>query len=604
MAGRIPQSFIDELITRVDIVDVIDRRVQLKKTGREYQACCPFHTEKTPSFTVSPVKQFYHCFGCGAHGTAIGFLMDYEHMEFVDAIESLAHDLGLEVPYEQHNQGEQSSKATLEPLYQALNRAVEFYQQQLKTTGTGDKAIEYLKQRGLTGEIAKQFLLGYAPPGWNSLSDHFKDDPLFKPMITAGVISQKDNAKIYDRFRNRIMFPIRDKRGRPVAFGGRIIDPQDNPKYLNSPETPIFHKGNELYGLYEARQSIRHLKRFMVVEGYMDVVALAQHGIAYAVATLGTAPNEQHLKILFRLVNDVVFCFDGDKAGRKAAWRALEHSLPMMTDGRQVSFLFLPEGEDPDSLVRKEGQQAFEQRIEQAMPLSEFLITHIGQDVDHNTIEGKNRIAERARPLIQKLPDNLFRQLMIKNMAEQIGISSENIIKNLDLDANSEETGRSGQVNKQLHHKGINQNYRRGGKDIARTPVRLAIAILVQNPGFAQKTTNLEALSAVSLPGIDILTEMIEFSLSNPNVTTGAFIEHWRGTPYETHLGKLSQLELPGDEQTLAIEFTDVIAHLIELRNEHRWAFLQQKISNKEDLSESEKKEWQQLLTGKPDGHS
>ena len=595
MAGRIPQSFIDDLINRVDIVDVIDKRVQLQKKGREYQACCPFHTEKTPSFTVSPVKQFYHCFGCGAHGTAIGFLMDYEHMEFIDTIEALAADLGIEVPYEQ---SQHSNTPNLDPLYKAMTTAVDYYQQQLKLPDSA-KAVEYLKERGLSGEIAKQFLLGFAPPGWNNLSDQYQNDPQLKAMVDAGIISSKDNNKFFDRFRNRIMFPIRDKRGRAIAFGGRVIDPEDNPKYLNSPETPIFHKGNELYGLYEARQSLRHLKRFMVVEGYMDVVALAQHGIQYAVATLGTAPNEQHLKILFRLVNDVVFCFDGDKAGRKAAWRALEHSLPLMADGKQVSFLFLPEGEDPDSLVRKEGQELFETRIATAMPLSDFLIKHLEQDVDITSIEGKNRMAERARPLVQKLPDNVFRELMVKKIADRVGLETESIEKNLNIETKSPDQAAKSSYNAQTHNTGINQGFNSSHKNIARTPVRLAIALLLQNPAFAKNLSTTTELAEVDLPGIDILVEMLEFCDVNPNVTTAAFLEHWRGTPYEAHLGKLSHLKLAGDEQSTSSEFSDTIGHLIQLKNEARWTFLNQKLI-KEGLDATEKKEWQQLFTTKP----
>ncbi|VAW82680.1 DNA primase [hydrothermal vent metagenome] len=598
MAGRIPQAFIDDLIARVDIVDVIDRRVQLQKKGREYQACCPFHTEKTPSFTVSQVKQFYHCFGCGAHGTAIGFMMEYEHMEFIDTIETLAAELGIEVPYEQTSH---SSSPNLSPLYEAMNTAVDYYQQQLKSHAASPSAVDYLKQRGITGEIAKHFLLGFAPPGWNNLSDQVSNTPQCQAMVSAGIISQKDNAdnaQYYDRFRHRIMFPIRDKRGRPIAFGGRVIDSEDNPKYLNSPETPVFHKGNELYGLYEARQSIRHLERFMVVEGYMDVLALAQNGIQYAVATLGTAPNEQHLKILFRLVKDIVFCFDGDKAGRKAAWRALEHSLPLMMEGRQVSFLFLPDGEDPDSLVRAEGQQAFEARINQAMPLSDFLIKHIEQNIDSSTTEGNSRIAELAKPLVQKLPDNMYRELMVKKIADRVGLESDLIIKNLDLDAKRNDNSMNNNKNTTRPQTGINQNFNNPQKNIARTPVRLAIAILLQNPEYATNLNNAEALIEVNLPGMSILVEMIEFCHSKPNVTTAAFLERWRDTPAETHLGKLSHFSLPGDEESIKNEFIDVIEHLINLRTDNgRRAFLEQKHST-ERLTDAEKLEYNQILMG------
>ncbi|HKJ77760.1 MAG TPA: DNA primase, partial [Gammaproteobacteria bacterium] len=359
MAGRIPQSFIDDLLSRVDIVEVIDARVPLKKAGRDYAACCPFHDEKTPSFTVSPTKQFFHCFGCGAHGTALGFLMEYDHMGFVEAVEELAAKQGLEIPYEGGAPAAGPGR-DLKPLYDLLGQADRYFRHQLRNHPAAAKAVDYLKGRGVSGEVAAAFGLGYAPPGWDGLLQALgRDDGALKRLVEVGLlIEREEDRRRYDRFRDRVIFPIRDPRGRTVGFGGRVLG-DDKPKYLNSPESEVFHKGRELYGLYEAQQAVRRPERLLVVEGYMDVVALAQHGIANAVATLGTAATADHLQRLFRVTGEVVFCFDGDEAGGKAAWRALENAMPQMRDGRQVRFMFLPQGEDPDSLVRAIGGEAF-----------------------------------------------------------------------------------------------------------------------------------------------------------------------------------------------------------------------------------------------------
>ncbi len=406
---RIPQQFIEELLSRADIVELIDKRVPLKKQGREFAACCPFHNEKSPSFFVSPVKQFYHCFGCGAHGTAISFLMEYDHMEFPEAVRELADMTGMEVPVEQ---GENTDKAsTLAPLYEVLDKAARYYQEQLKKTPA---AIEYLKGRGLTGEIAREFGLGSVPAGWdNVLKAVGTDAAMQKALLGAGMLIEKEGEHpFHDRFRERVMFPIKDTRGRIIGFGGRIMG-KGEPKYLNSPETALFHKGRELYGLYEARQVLRDIPRLLVVEGYMDVVALAQYGVRYAVATLGTSTTEEHLKKLFRVAPEVVFCFDGDRAGRAAAWRALENALPEAQDGRQIRFLFLPDGEDPDSLVRKEGKDAFEQRIlRDALPLSRYLLDSLAEQTDMKTMDGRARLVELARPHLNRLPTGVFRDML------------------------------------------------------------------------------------------------------------------------------------------------------------------------------------------------
>ncbi|MGD8843266.1 MAG: DNA primase, partial [Gammaproteobacteria bacterium] len=419
MAGRIPQSFIDELLNRVDIVDVIEQRVPLKKAGREFQACCPFHNEKTPSFTVSPGKQFYHCFGCGAHGSAVGFLMDYENLSFPEAIEELARSVGMEVPHEAA-----ASARTQEQRhdhYSLLEAADRFYREQLRHHPQAGRAIDYLKARGLSGQVAQTFGLGYAPPGWDSLFKHLGDPGSRNLAVELGLLVQKDDGGAYDRFRDRIMFPIRDRRGRCIGFGGRVLG-DEKPKYMNSPESPVFHKGSELYGLFEARKAGQKLERLLVVEGYMDVVALAQFGLTNAVATLGTSTTPEHLERLFRTVSEVVFCFDGDAAGRGAAWRALENALPVLRDGREARFLFLPEGEDPDTLVRRIGADAFCQQTVDSVPLSKYFFESLCAQVDTGSVDGKARLVELAKPLLKRLPDSVFRDLMMESLSELSGL--------------------------------------------------------------------------------------------------------------------------------------------------------------------------------------
>jgi DNA primase len=422
--SRIPQSFIDELLDRVDIVEVVDHRVKLKKTGKNYSACCPFHDEKTPSFTVSPDKQFFYCFGCGASGNAVGFLMDYERTEFPQAVEQLAHLCGMEVPREEQKPETTRQERLRRRLYELLEKSNDFYQEQLRQHPGKNKAIEYLKNRGLDGHIARDYGIGYAPPGWDNLLKTLGTNGDDRDgLLKAGMLIQpEDSDRLYDRFRLRIMFPIRDTRGRVIGFGGRVLD-DSKPKYLNSPETPVFHKGRELYGLHEARQAYRNLPRLLVVEGYMDVVALAQFGIRYGVATLGTACGEEHLERAFRYTSEVVFCFDGDSAGRRAATRALEASLPAMTDGRQVKFLFLPDGEDPDTLVRQIGPEKFENLIDMAVPLEDYLFDAAAEGINIRTMEGRAHLSKRAAPLLAKLPKGVFRELMFEALATRTGLN-------------------------------------------------------------------------------------------------------------------------------------------------------------------------------------
>lgn len=434
MAGLIPQSFIDDMLDRLDIVDVVDSRVKLRKTGKNYSACCPFHDEKTPSFTVSPEKQFYYCFGCGASGNALGFVMDYERLSFPEAVESLARLTGLEVPREVQTEAQEKREQEKRSIYTLLEKADDFYQQQLRHHPSKHLAVNYLKNRGLDGKTAKTYGVGFAPPGWDNLLKALAHNDEDKHLLIEGgmLIHQEQEKKLYDRFRHRIMFPIRDTRGRVIGFGGRVLG-DDKPKYLNSPETPVFHKGQELYGLFEARLAYRELPRLLVVEGYMDVVSLAQFGIGYGVATLGTACGPDHLERAFKYTNEVVFCFDGDKAGRSAAQRALEASLDTMTDGRTVKFLFLPEGEDPDTLVRQIGPDKFERMIELAVPFEDYLFDAVAEGLNIRTMEGRASFSKRAAPMLDRLPKGVFRELMFESLATRTGLN-RNILQDLILE--------------------------------------------------------------------------------------------------------------------------------------------------------------------------
>lgn len=446
MAGLIPQSFIDELLNRVDIVEVIDRRVTLKKAGKNYQACCPFHQEKTPSFSVQPEKQFFYCFGCGAGGNAVGFIMKFHNLGFPEAVETLARDAGMEVP-RQESPADARRGAEQRALFTLLEQASKFYQRQLRQHPRRGRAVDWCKLRGLGGATAREFELGYAPPGWENLLREFgADEAVHGKLLKAGLIiardadkkPERDKSPYYDRFRDRVIFPIRDSRGRTVGFGGRVLD-VGTPKYLNSPETPVFQKGRELYGLYEARKS--KAGKLMLVEGYMDVIALAQAGIRNAVATLGTATSAWQIQRMFRHAPEIVFCFDGDEAGRRAAWRALETCLPLMADGKSARFLFLPEGEDPDSMVCEEGREKFLERVETAQPLETFFFEHLSGDLETDSIEGRAALSSKALPLIRKLPESVYKQLMIDRLAETTGVDKEALLKSAPANRKRERDG-------------------------------------------------------------------------------------------------------------------------------------------------------------------
>jgi len=577
MSGRIPQHFIDDLIARADIVDVLGRRIQLRKAGREYKALCPFHDEKTPSFTVSPQKGFYHCFGCGAHGTALGFLMDYEHLAFPDAVETLAQQMGLEVPRE----GGEKPARRFDELYELMARAGRDYQSQLREQPA---AVEYLKARGIDGGTARRFGLGYAPAGWSHLLDRYgKSAEDIERLLACGLVIRRDSGQHYDRFRERLMFPIRDARGRTIGFGGRVIG-DGEPKYLNSPETPLFHKGRELYGLYEARQALRSIERLVVVEGYMDVVGLARHGIDFACATLGTATTEEHLNRLFRLTDEVYFAFDADRAGRQAAWRALETALPHLREGRQVRFVFLPEGEDPDSFVAAEGTTAFEAKLDAGQPLSEFLVEELASQVELHSVDGRARLAELAKPLVTKLPEGVYRELLTARLAETIGLSAAK------LEALFGRDGPAGAGPAGREPARARAPRRTGGAPNRPSVVRRAITLILHTP---QAALELDAtlLAGVERPGARLLHDLIETVHEDPDITTAGLLERWRHDPEGRHLGKLAATELPGgDDFDPRPELAECLARLRRGAERNRIEYLIEK-ERLGALSEDQKQE-------------
>ena len=422
--ARLPQAFIDQVLDRTDIVDVVDRRVKLKKAGKNYSACCPFHQEKTPSFSVNPDKQFYYCFGCGAGGNALGFIMEYERMDFREAIELLAHSAGIEMPPEEADNAPQVDNQ--KPLYESMERATKLYEGFLRQHKDRKSVVDYLKRRCLSGEIARDFRLGFAPEGWDNLMQTLADEESIEHALTVGLLIENDKGRKYDRFRDRVIFPIVNQRGKVIAMGGRVLG-DGKPKYLNSPETPLFSKSHELYGLHHIRKFAKNLSRIVVVEGYMDVIALAQFGIHYAVATLGTSVGKPHLEALFRRVEQVVFCFDGDEAGRKAAFRGMEAALPMMEDGRGVKFLFLPEGEDPDTVVRNKGPQHLEHLFDTAAPLETFLFEQMGLGIDLATMDGKARLSKLVAPYLNQIPDGVFKTLLFKSLAERTDMDVDSL---------------------------------------------------------------------------------------------------------------------------------------------------------------------------------
>jgi DNA primase len=607
--GLIPQTFIDELIARADIVEVIGLRVPLKKAGREYRACCPFHNEKTPSFWVSPDKQFYHCFGCGAHGTVLKFLMEHDRMAFPEAVEELAQRLGLEVPHDAGS-GPSNTKRVEEPLYDLMGKVAGFF---ADTLARDARAQAYVERRGLERATLEQFGIGYAPNSWNEVLRRFgTGETERRALFELGLIIERDRGQIrdgdrhYDRFRDRIMFPIRDVRGRVIAFGGRILD-QGEPKYLNSPETALFHKGRELYGLYETRRTRANLKRLLIVEGYMDAVRLHQSGITYAVATLGTATTPEHFKRIFRLVTEVIFAFDGDRAGRAAAWRALQHALPEAREGREIRFLFLPEGHDPDSLVGEEGREAFEKRLDSTLPLSEYLIGELRGQADLSHADGRARFAELARPLLARLVEGVYRELVLKRIAEVLGIARERLEELMDLPPPPPtrpgaelDSAAASPMSTVVRSTAVAQGRTRnsGGRG---SLVRQAIVRLVRFPAMAQQVTLEEraALEACEEAGVDLLRQLLDDLREHPLQIPAQVIERWADKPGGDFLPKLlHREEVVADEAVAAQELHGALAKLADTVSVQRLKVLEEK-SRWTRLSPEELKEFQELIVRK-----
>jgi len=574
----IPQSFIQDLLNRVDIVAVVERHVPLKRAGANYVACCPFHSEKTPSFTVSQTKQFYHCFGCGAHGTAIGFMIEYAGAGFVDAVKDLAQSVGMQVPdvTSERPRGETEEG---DDLYTVLLKAAQYYRQQLKDA---PRAIDYLKKRGLSGDIAKEFGIGYAPDGWQNLRAAFPDYDAKAP-AAAGLVIQGDGGKRYDRFRDRIMFPIVDQRGHIVGFGGRVLD-QGEPKYLNSPETALFEKGRELYGLYQGRRAIRDAGRVIVVEGYMDVVALAQAGIGYSVATLGTATTPVHVQKLLRQTEEIVFCFDGDDAGRRAAWRALENSLALLVDGKQLSFLFLPQGDDPDTCVRRLGRNAFEKLLGDAQPLSQFLLRELSSRADLNTHEGRARLLQEARPLLKQVAAPLFSLMLRKQLAQMSGITQQELDAQFQVKSN------------------VAAAVPRRSPPVQRSIVRSLIELVMSHPEFSRLVERSALEPAGSIAGINqaelkTLAALLEAAARGETVVN--WPEYFRGSEHEELLRRIEPELLKRQEdnwsaEEAAAEFSGGWAQLLEIVRRGQLAALIEK-AKKQGLTSEDKDRYRYL---------
>jgi len=608
MAGRIPQHFIDELLARVNIVDVIDGRVKLKRAGKNYSGLCPFHKEKSPSFSVSPDKQFYYCFGCGAGGNALGFLMEYDRLNFPEAVEELAKMAGLDVPREEGNPIDHQREHQIKRQFEALEQANRYYQEMLRRSPERDRAVNYLKQRGLSGAITAAFGIGYAPPGWDNLLQHLSNQENAIELLEQSglVIHNEERQSHYDRFRDRIMFPIRDVRGRILGFGGRVLG-DDKPKYLNSPETATFHKGRELYGLYEARKHSNQLDRLLIVEGYMDVVSLAQHGIHWSVATLGTATTAQHLERLFKLVPEIIFCFDGDAAGRQAAQRALGVTLPVIRDGQEARFLFLPEGEDPDTLVRREGQTAFAERVIQALPLSEFFFRQLSEEADLSSMDGRARFSNQALPLIQSMQPSLLKQMMLDRICELTGLSLEQLSSVIDLHqaASTPQPPAAGTPTPPAppaHHRPqrpAQPQVQRPAPGKHNNLVNQAISVLLHRPDLARQAPPAADFTGISETNIEVLIRLLHYFQQDSESSLGTLLVDWQDDPDHRAdlmlLNEISHLEpIQGDVDAARL-LADTLDRLLARRHETRLDQLLKK-SRQSPLTNEEKHELQQLL--------
>ncbi|PDH39268.1 MAG: DNA primase [Halieaceae bacterium MED-G26] len=611
--ARLPQAFIDQVLDRTDIVDVVDRRVKLKKAGKNYSACCPFHQEKTPSFSVNPEKQFYYCFGCGAGGNALGFIMDYERMEFREAIESLAQAAGIELPPEEADAAPQVDHQ--KPLYEAMEKATRVYESQLRKHPSRGRVVDYLKQRGLSGEIARDFRLGFAPEGWDNLMTTLSSEEEIGQALTAGLLIENDSGRKYDRFRDRVIFPIVNQRGKVIAMGGRVLG-DGKPKYLNSPETPLFSKSHELYGLHHIRKFAKNLSRIVVVEGYMDVIALAQFGIHYAVATLGTSVGKPHLEMLFRRVDHVVFCFDGDEAGRKAAFRGMEAALPMMEDGRQVKFLFLPEGEDPDSVVRNKGSQHLEHLFDNADPLETFLFDQMAQGIDLNTMDGKARLSKLVAPYINLIPDGVFKTLLFKALADRTDMDVDSLrrLREIEKSVSAEyESTPAADPSEGLSESDAPFDYpdgyeaMGGNAHLQGTPLQIepnrsalsrALGLIVLKPSAASAITD-DLLPDQGGTLINLLHEVVRQVRETPELSTAALLGYWMGTDEGELLSEAAAKEVIDDEQHIS---EHLMAILNKLSRDRHITLLRKRAETLKsvaytDLSNEQKRELVSLTT-------
>ena len=611
--ARLPQAFIDQVLDRTDIVDVVDRRVKLKKAGKNYSACCPFHQEKTPSFSVNPEKQFYYCFGCGAGGNALGFIMDYERMEFREAIESLAQAAGIELPPEEADAAPQVDHQ--KPLYEAMEKATRVYESQLRKHPSRGRVVDYLKQRGLSGEIARDFRLGFAPEGWDNLMTTLSSEEEIGQALTAGLLIENDSGRKYDRFRDRVIFPIVNQRGKVIAMGGRVLG-DGKPKYLNSPETPLFSKSHELYGLHHIRKFAKNLSRIVVVEGYMDVIALAQFGIHYAVATLGTSVGKPHLEMLFRRVDHVVFCFDGDEAGRKAAFRGMEAALPIMEDGRQVKFLFLPEGEDPDSVVRNKGSQHLEHLFDNADPLETFLFDQMAQGIDLNTMDGKARLSKLVAPYINLIPDGVFKTLLFKALADRTDMDVDSLrrLREIEKSVSAEyESTPAADPSEGLSESDAPFDYpdgyeaMGGNAHLQGTPLQIepnrsalsrALGLIVLKPSAASAITD-DLLPDQGGTLINLLHEVVRQVRETPELSTAALLGYWMGTDEGELLSEAAAKEVIDDEQHIS---EHLMAILNKLSRDRHITLLRKRAETLKsvaytDLSNEQKRELVSLTT-------
>ena len=584
--ARLPQAFIDQVLDRTDIVDVVDRRVKLKKAGKNYSACCPFHQEKTPSFSVNPDKQFYYCFGCGAGGNALGFIMEYERMDFREAIELLAHSAGIEMPPEEADNAPQVD--TQKPLYESMERATKLYEGFLRQHKDRKSVVDYLKRRGLSGEIARDFRLGFAPEGWDNLMQTLADEESIEHALTVGLLIENDKGRKYDRFRDRVIFPIVNQRGKVIAMGGRVLG-DGKPKYLNSPETPLFSKSHELYGLHHIRKFAKNLSRIVVVEGYMDVIALAQFGIHYAVATLGTSVGKPHLEALFRRVEQVVFCFDGDEAGRKAAFRGMEAALPMMEDGRGVKFLFLPEGEDPDTVVRNKGPQHLEHLFDTAAPLETFLFEQMGLGIDLATMDGKARLSKLVAPYLNQIPDGVFKTLLFKSLAERTDMDVDSLRRLREVQEKPESTAPDFHDESDCappHFEDDYDQFTEGFQDTgahadsstSRPPdsgfsdsvLMRALGLIALHPPAALLVAD-EMLPNNSDRTANLLRDVVALVQETPDMSTAALLGYWTNTEEGEALSAAAAKEVIDTEQAIN---EHLVALLNKLSRDRRVALL------------------------------